>query len=270
MHISTLLPNGFSHVDNPDHPFTFDGPDALVYDRKGLLAIFEIRDNERVSGNKIFARLVNTLIAYPPRAKMILIYSENISPELSDKADYLFDRIIEKKELKKARSLIKDDKPQGHIREIKHTQSRIFSLQSQTQLDNIRYIRKREKFSTPIPDKLLPTNQKAKYLDRIYGKEYTVRANIFESDNQFYGQKRLQGGSSDLEGLQAFFEFAVNAELLIDRAVPYYRHLSKKVLNLDKIPRIKLDPLKPIRIASLFGWRLTNSSNFPEMKERIQ
>ena len=68
------LPKGLIKVDNPDHPFAYDGPDTLLSDQKGLLAIFSIRENEQKNPNKLFTRLTNALIAYPAHTKMLLLH----------------------------------------------------------------------------------------------------------------------------------------------------------------------------------------------------
>ena len=71
------LPKGLLKVDNPDHPFTFDGPDTLLSDTNGLLAIFNVRANEQINPTKLFSRLTNSLIAYPASTQMLLLIDKN-------------------------------------------------------------------------------------------------------------------------------------------------------------------------------------------------
>src|SRR5687767_1834687 len=75
----TNIPKGLIKVDNPDHPFTFDGPDTLLSDSNGLLAIFTIRQNEQTNATKLFSRLTNALIAYPASTQMLLLIDQKIS-----------------------------------------------------------------------------------------------------------------------------------------------------------------------------------------------
>jgi len=97
------LPNSFIKVTNPDHPFAYDGPDILLSDKKGLLAIFNIRDNEYKKPNKLFTRLTNSLIAYPAHTKMLLMFdhTKNIPQVISQYATYYFSDVIEPKDIKK-------------------------------------------------------------------------------------------------------------------------------------------------------------------------
>lgn len=66
-----------------------------------------------------------------------------------------------------------------------------------------------------------------------------------------------------------FFEFVINSEFNVDNGVPYYNYISRKALNVNDVPKIKFDPLKPTRIASLFGWHLVNSNDFEHIQSRI-
>jgi hypothetical protein len=79
----------------------------------------------------------------------------------------------------------------------------------------------------------------------------------------------LSKGNSDIRELQPYYEFVINSEFNVDNGVPYYTSLNKKVLNLNEIPKIQYDPLKPLRIASLFGWLISNSNNLQEIESRF-
>ncbi len=264
------IPKGIIKVDNPDHPFAYDGPDTLLSDQKGLLAIFTIRDNEQKNPNKLFTRLTNALIAYPPYTKMLLLYDhKNDMPNaVSQFGKYYFSDFIEVKDIRKAKSIIRDKKDEKKINDIKNIQKKIFTIQSQVQRDNLDYI-KRTDFKKEIIRDIPNLKNKAKYFDRINQKYVSSRANIYEYENQFFGLKRLSNSVSDLVELQPFYEFAINSEFSVDNGVPYHKDITRKVLNLNDIPKIKFDPLKPTRIASLFGWYLVNSNNFQQIENRI-
>jgi len=264
------IPKGLIKVDNPDHPFAYDGPDTLLSDQKGLLAIFSIRDNEQKNPNKLFTRLTNALIAYPAHTKMLLLidHKKDISNAVSQMGKYYFNELIEIKDIRKAKSIIRDKKDDAKIKEIKNVQKKIFTIQSQVQRDNLDYI-KRTDFKDEILRELPNLKEKAKYYDRLNQKETSVRVNIFEYDKQFIGIKKLNKNISDLIELQPFFEFVINSEFNVDNGVPYYNYISRKALNVNDIPKIKFDPLKPTRIASLFGWHLVNSNDFEQIQSRI-
>jgi hypothetical protein len=69
--------------------------------------------------------------------------------------------------------------------------------------------------------------------------------------------------------LKPFYEFAINSEFTVDNGVPHFNHISRKVLNVNNMPLTKYDPLKPTRVASLFGWHLVNSNDFNQIENRI-
>ncbi|GAA6765971.1 hypothetical protein AAFH68_19100 [Flavobacterium sp. CGRL1] len=264
------LPNGFIRVNNPDHPFTYDGPDTLLSDKKALLAIFNIRDNEYKNPNKLFTRLTNSLIAYPAHTKMLLLFdhTQNIPDVINHYAMYYFSDIIESNDIKKIKLLTRDNKAENKIKEIKKIQKKIFQTQAIIQQDNIHYIKKTEFTKKEILD--IPNlKNKAKYYDKTSQKLVQSRAKIFEYENQFFGLKKLNKNVSDIIELQPFFEFVINSEFIVDNGVPYFNSITRKALNLNEVPKIKFDPLKPTRIASLFGWHIVNSNDFQQIEERI-
>lgn len=264
------LPKGILTVDNPEHPFAFDGPDYLLSDRTGLLAIFELRENEQQNPSKLLSRLTNSLIAYPANTKMLLLLDKDISPNnnILQYGKLYFNEFIEAKDFRKAKSLLRDKKPDFKIKEIQKIQKQIFTIQSQVQKDNFEYINK-AKFDNNASLKSDSLTKKATFYDRLNHKEVITRANIFEFENQYFGQKKLSKNASDIEELKPYYEFVINSEFIVDNGVPYFKHLSRKVLNVNEIPKIKFDPLKPLRIASLFGWHIINTNNFDEMENRI-
>ncbi len=264
------IPKGLIKVDNTDHPFAYDGPDSLLSDHKGLLAIFSIRDNEQKNPNKLFTRLTSALLAYPAQTKMLLLYDhkKDMPNAVTQFGKYYFNDLIEIKDIRKSKSIIKDKKDERKISEIKNIQRKLYTIQSQVQRDNLEYI-KRTDFKEKIIRDIPKLKDKAKYFDRVNQKYVSSRANIYQYENQFFGLKRLSNSVSDLIELQPFFEFAINSEFSVDNGVPYYKYITRKALNLNDIPKIKFDPLKPTRIASLFGWHLVNSNDFKQIESRI-
>jgi len=265
------LPKGLLLVDNPDHPFTYDNPDFLLSNRKGLLAVFKIRENELKNPNKLFNRLTNSIIAYPPYTKMLLLIENNKNyPNVIEQFwKKYFNEYIEIKDLKRSNLLIKDSKPLKIIKEIKNIQKRIFRVQSQVQNDNL-YFYNKSKFEIkeikPFPE----LKEKAKFYDSIINKERIVRANIYKYDNQFIAVKKLSKNISDIKELVPYFEFVINSEFFVDYGVPNFKFLSRKAINLNNIPSLRYDPLKPTRIASLFGWHISNADNLQNLLQRIE
>lgn len=265
-----ILPKGIIKVDNPDHPFVYDGPETLLSDQKGLLAIFSIRESEQKNPNKLFSRITNSIIAYPAYTKMLLLYNhkDEMPDSIAHFGKYYFSDIIEEKDVTKSKSLIKDKKDERKILEIKNIQKKVFTIQSQVQSDNLTYIKKND-FNKKEINQIPKLKDKAKYFDRINQKFVSTRAKIYEYEDQIFGLKKLSKSVPDLIELQPFYEFAINSEFLVDNGVPYYRYIARKALNVSDVPKIKFDPMKPTRIASLFGWHLVNSTDFQQLEERI-
>lgn len=266
------LPSGIIKVENPDHPFTYDGPDILLSDRKGLLAIFYLRENEQKNVNKLFARTTNALIAYPPYTKMLFLYNykKETPNSIIQFGKLYFDDLIEIKDIKKSKSIMKDKKSEKRIENIRYYQKKIFAIQSRIQRNNMHYINSKKFNRKEILDisYLKENAKKVQYFDKVSQKEVVTRANIFEHQNRYYGVKKLRSSKSDLVELQPYFEFVINSEFNVDNGVPYY-DISNKVLNLNEIPMMKFDPFKPTRIASLFGWYIVNSKDFYQLENRL-
>jgi len=270
MNIAKEIPNNFITVENPDHPFTYDGPDRLLSSKDGLIAIFEIRENEKNNSNKLFSRVTNSIIAYPSFTKMILLLDSKNEPSNSilKFGKYYFKEFLELKDLKKSNLLIQDKESDYKLKNIKHIQKRIFSMQSKVQDDNVKYI---EKNNFEIKNFSMDNSfkEKAKYFDRLSHRSVTTRANIYEFQEQYFAIKKLSKSTSDLKELKPYYEFAINSEFDIDNGVPHFNYIKKKVLNLSEIPISRFDPFKPIRVASLFGWYISNSDSRYQLEERI-
>jgi len=263
-------PKGILKVEHPDHPFTYTGPDVLYADRPGLVALFKIRENEQRNASKLFSRITNALIAYPPNTKMLLLIEDSvlIPSKLIERGKNYLDEFIEPSDIRRIRSLMRDKKSETRIQQIKYTQKKLFSIQAQIQKDNLDYIKtvqfKEKKFERPSF-----LNEKAKYYSPIDEREIRARANIFSFQNNYYGVKKLSRGISDLVELQPFFEFVINAQFQVDDRIPFFKYVARKVLNISDVPRIRYDPIKPIRVASLFGWHLVNANNFEDLEIRM-
>jgi hypothetical protein len=113
----------------------------------------------------------------------------NIPNSINQFWKFYFSELIEIKDLRKSKALIKDKKTEAKIQEIKNIQKKIFSTQSQVQRDNLDYIKKSEFKQKELKD--LPfLKDKAKYFDKLNQKEVIVRAKIFEF--QIWNKKILQ------------------------------------------------------------------------------
>ena len=203
---SANIPKGLIKVDNPDHPFAFDGPDTLLSESKGLLAIFEIRENENKNPNKLFTRLTNALIAYPASTKMLLLYNDKTEPStlITQFWKSYFNEFIELKDIRRARSLIKDKKSENEIKKIKDIQKKLFAIQSQVQQNNIEYIKKINFKKSGLINKN-ELKEKVSYRDRLTDKETKARANIFLHNDHIIGIKNLSKGNSDIVELQPYY-----------------------------------------------------------------
>lgn len=266
--ITKFLPRTLLSVKDPDHPFTFIGPDYLLSSYKGLLAIFIISENDRLNISKLLMRLINSRIAYPPYTKMILLRSnEIINDKYIDKEKEYFDFVVDLKQLKKPSTIIKEQVNQGFIKEIQHMQKRIFNLQSQIQTNNLRYL-KRIEFKKakiiPFQDNL----QRVKYYNNLNKREESVHANIFLIENDIVGFKNLSKSQSDLKELSPFYEYVMKSEIQLFKGIPSFNSITRKYLSLNEIPTGRFDPLKAIRIASLFGWLIGNLTNYDELLGR--
>src|SRR5579863_9059472 len=89
-------PRGFLKVEKPDHPFTFDGPDILLSNKRGLIAVFELRPNDGTSERELISRLVNSMVAYPAETQMVLLIDNRNKDDQVEKLEgRFFNRIIE-------------------------------------------------------------------------------------------------------------------------------------------------------------------------------
>lgn len=263
------LPKGFIQVDNPDHPFAYDGPDILLSDKSGLIAIFKVRPNEDTNPIKLISRLTNSLITYPAETQMLLLIDGRIHNHIFSKFEkYYFNKLIEVNDLRKSKAILRDKKPDNIIKSIKQIQKRLFNSQAQIQNDNVEYAKKMMQQKKEFP-RVEELKDKASYYDKFTQREIYSKANIYKHKEFIIGTKKLSSSTSDIVELRPYYEFSINTDFSVDNGVPYFTHLKRKTLNLNEIPRIKYDPIKPIRVASLLGWYLASTNQISDLENRI-
>jgi hypothetical protein len=269
MNLQGALPIGILQVVAPDHPFTYEGPDFLLSHSSGLIAVFELKDSDQDNQMKLLCRLTNSLIAYPAETQMLLLVNEKIRNDLVSRlGKYFFNKLVEVKDLKRTKAILRDKKKLLDVKAIKDIQKRLFNTQAQIQNDNLDYIKSR-KFTQVAVSEFKELKTKAKFIDSISLKPITARANIFEFENQIIGAKKLTRSKQDILELRPYFEYSISSNFVIDNGIPYYQHLKRMPLNLNSVPTSRYDPLKPTRLASLFGWYLTNTANIDELTQRV-
>lgn len=268
--LKQLLPEDVLLVESPDHPFAFDGPDYLLSSREGLVGLFVLRKNESNNLIKMTSRVRNSIIAYPALMKTVFLFDPGVSIRinLNKFLSTHFNEVMEHRDLRKISLFLKDRKPESRLKDIKHQQSKLFKLQSVIQRDNIEYIKLndfREKDVNFLNGKV----PKAKFWNNSLEKEIVVRSNVFDFQGQVVGSKKLSPKVSDLKELIPFYDYVLNSEFDFSEGIPFINYLSRKALNVSDVPSLKSDSLKPVRIASLFGWHLVNSSHIDIVLERI-
>lgn len=136
-------------------------------------------------------------------------------------------------------------------------------------MDNIKYIQSHD--FKEIGGTQTKNLEKAKFFDHYLHREVAARSKIFEYKNLVIGEKMLSKGGSDMRSLLSFFRFSVKKDFVIDNVVPYLSNerVSRKILNINDIPSSRYDPMKPLRLASLFGWYFVNSQQLEEIEERL-
>lgn len=263
-------PKGFLKVENPDHPFTFIGPDYLYSDESGLLAVFKPTKEEILNLKKLQARVANTILTYPPHTLVVLVQDLRLTNNPFAELDrVLFNKLIEPKDIASARVILRNKRKTESITRIKKIQHDVFRQQAQIQLDNISYFDNWKTSNSKTKIFVEKTIQKAQFYDQFSRKEVKTRANIYKLKDKVIGMKKLSKKISDLNELRPYFEFVLNSEIQMDDAVPYFNHFSKKVLGLSQIPIIRYDPYKPLRIASMYGWHIAPINSVEQLSERI-
>jgi hypothetical protein len=182
-----------------------------------------------------------------------------------------FTRIIERKDLRISNKLLQDKIAMGRIDSLRDVQKRLFKMQTHRELINFKYL-KEVKFKFSKTNILLETRltKKASYQSKLSDTLIKSRSNIFEFDNRIIAVKKMSTKRSDLVELKPFFEFALFKEFDFQNGLLNYGNMSSKVMNLDRIPVSRYDPIKPIRIASLLGWYLSNSNNMNQILRHFE
>ncbi|WP_029279469.1 hypothetical protein [Pedobacter borealis] len=266
-----LIPREYVRVDNPEHPFTLVGPEMLLSDKKNLIALFEPSAEELKSKTKLMTRLIGARIAYPAITNMVLLLDpKNTIGFKQEVASDYFDHIIEHRELRNLEQLFKVKKNLNILAEHKDEQRNIFDFQAKKQMLNLKYLENNDFKYKKV--KLFSQNvEKPSFHNYITGQDEIPRSNIFEYNQEaIIGIKNLQKSKSDLVELMPFFEFTLRSQFKVDRGIPYYGNQQNKILNINERPSNRFDPLKPVRMISLYGWQLSNFDSEEELKETVK
>ena len=258
-------------VFNPDHPYAYYSPEIICRIKSQIFCFFIPRKEELRSPNKILFRLLNTRLVYPPKSTMVIVLDKDSEFKLEYELDKVyFDLAVLKSDLKKySRSIFKEKKDSKDVKKLKIIQKDNFNFQSSNYLNNISFIENKEWDNKDVEfqdDNL----HKPKYKDSLFRSNFRPRSKIYKGEETYFGIKNLSNKRSDLHELKPFFQFSMRMNYSFDNGVPYSQFLKEKVISLNSIPTRKFDPLKPIRILSLFGWLISNSNNIDDINKRIQ
>ncbi|TBW25635.1 hypothetical protein [Gramella sp. KN1008] len=262
------IPENFLSVKKPDHPFVYNGPDYLISDRENLIAIFIPTKKEQKNANYLHYRLLNSRIAYPAKTLMIILLDGRVNyQEQENFGKQYFNKIIESKDLNRLELLFNEKLEQAYLKAIKKIQREIFDYQAYMQIKNEEYMQTNP-FNYQDVDSIKIQLKKEKFYDYFNQKEEISRGPIFEYKDNIIGVKSLKKHYSDLNELKPFYEYSIKSSFQFDDGIPYAQKdfEQPKILNLNKIPYLKSDPLKPIRIASLFGWNLRNVDSIDQIE----
>lgn len=264
------IPSNLDYVKNPDHPFVDQGPNYVITDGEGnLICLFfpEVKENGDIS--KLYLRLLNSRLVYPPKALMILVLDKNTSDYSSQSIeDNYFNKVIYTEDMSKVSLLMKEKFDQNSQYDLGKVQYFIFNNQAKMQMNNVSYI-KRTNFNSSRLDKFPTKFKKAKYYNSFKKTEEQSTAPIYEVGDDIVGVIKMPRYKSDINHMRPFYEFTMKSVFRFDNHVPYGKvDTFTRVLNLNKIPTIKTDPLKPIRIASLFGWLICNVNSIDQIEKR--
>jgi len=266
----TKLKKTFFVVEEPDHPFIFSGPDALIAERGKLLAFFIPSKAERSSPNKLFSRLLNARIVYPVHTQMILIRDHQKLLSYEDQLNKkFFDETIEKSDLRLAAQLLKVQKTGVRMRDLQKSQQSMFHKQIKLEANNVQYLTQPAKSTTSRGLDTSIQTKKASFYNRLLEKQETTRANIYrDTEQDILGYKKLGPKRSALNELAPFFEFSLKSEFKGVDDGGFSPGVEVKYLNLSEFPTIVSDPLKPVRIASLLGWVISLADDIDGVVKR--
>ena len=258
-------------VLDPDHPYAYFNANAIARIGNKLLCLFYPSKEELRTPNKILYRLLNSRIVYPANSTMILILSDSFELNLGYELDkFYFDLVISLNDIKYFNgSLMRESRSSKEINEIKEIQKQTFNFQAINYLNNISFI-ERTKWKNKeiyLTDESL---SKPKYIDSLFQQAYRPRSDIFKGKETFVGFKNLTSQRSNLYELKPFIHFSMRMNYTFDNGIPYHHGLRQKVISLNSIPKSSFDINKPIRILSLFGWLISNTSNIDQINSRIQ
>lgn len=258
----------YFRVNNPDHPFVYSGPDILLSDAKSLTALFIPSPEELGSSNKLLLRLINSKIGYPANTIMTLVLDHNKEFKNTDRVERdFFDLVIEPSDLKRLKSILKETKSISYFKDFKHTQKQLFDRQARVQNSNLVYAEK-VKFDK---DKVEPfiNKEKIQYFNYLEDRFEKVRSNIYAFENTLIGFKNLSK-KPDLEELAPYYDFVLRSELFMKDKIPFFKKRDDaKCLSLNELPTSRFDPMKPMRLASLFGWLIGNINSEKDLEFRL-
>ena len=222
-----------------------------------MFGIFSITKISNTEIDNLMVSLTETKLNYP--GKLFSILTANNDDYLHKKEfEKKFDKIIPKNDFLNSQSIFREKKSDKKISTLKGVQKKYNEQIASVYTKNMAYISSKSTWSSDLNFNIGDLS-KAQYLDWFDQTiNRTVRTNIYQYDDLFVGQKKLDNKKSDLKDIVPYHKFAMLNDFIIDNNSIEFGEITTKIIDVDKQPSTSYDPFKPIRILSASGWHISN------------
>jgi len=112
--------------------------------------------------------------------------------------------------------------------------------------------------------------EKSAYSNFINESIIKTRSNIFNVNDFIVAFKNIDNSTSDSIDIKPFYKFGVFNDIHLSNEAIEFKGLKSKYFDIDKIPSLRADPYKLVRILSSVGWKLVFENNIETIiKENI-
>ncbi|MBW9051074.1 hypothetical protein [Rhizobium mesosinicum] len=250
------LPNGSVVSPNPDHPLLLSGPDILVGSEGVLFAIFVAKKSETNRPKELTARLTATRLALPDHARC-LVGGDGIPAGYGVHFDGDIDQRLSPAHLSDAQA--KANLPLAKYTELNQARALAFSRYAALQ-----HIRRMWESSAPRTVSL-----EAKPDLQADTKRWHGSRGIKEYKGVLIGLKKTEGSRNLRSALHEYTVQAFSENYDLIEGVPQPRRQKFDLAAIDALPKQRLDPDKPNRVAAFSGWLFTDRSELSNLDELV-
>lgn len=280
--IAQSLSSELSVAVSPDHPFLFEAPDLLVSNDEHLAAVFVPKQVEVKAIEKLLTRLVVSRLALPIETRCILMADlDQFSTNLQERLAWDFHAVLNIDDINELTRFLNAKEIGGRVKPIpiqirEQTYRRFYTLLGESE-------RRHELVMQGLEPKvfrhrLLASDEFSEL--RVTGWRYSISdrprrtkyaRNIVTSGEANIGILSFETQQSSISKVAPFCQTLIQLRYVLDSGIPYPTEDFEltNLLVVDRVPFVRGDPFKAMRVSAFAGWVMTQIQSMDDFRQAM-